>query len=135
MEAGKKKVIMIVIIVACLVVAGIITYSTSSRTPGGIKSLEYGEMIWLKCRNPDCEHTWQMDMRDYYTYVEENRIGMTVPAVVCPKCGEDSGYLAIKCPKCGFIFERGSVPNDIPDRCPECGFSATEESRKSRREK
>ncbi len=132
MEAGKKKVIMVVVIVACLIAAGIITYKTSTGNSGSLESFERGELTWLKCRNPDCAHTWQMDMKDYLEYVEENRIGMTVPAVVCPECGEDSGYRAEKCEKCGFIFERGSVPGEIADQCPKCGHSALRESRKSR---
>jgi predicted RNA-binding Zn-ribbon protein involved in translation (DUF1610 family) len=137
MEEGKKKMMMIVVIVACLVAAGIITYSTRSRNTGGIESIKRGtEMYWLKCRNPDCEHEWQMDKRDYFEYLNEHREDappMSVPAIVCPKCGEDSGYRAEKCEKCGLVFERGSVPNDLPDRCPKCGYSAIEEARKKAR--
>jgi predicted RNA-binding Zn-ribbon protein involved in translation (DUF1610 family) len=140
MEEGKKKIIMTVVILVCLVAAGIVTYSTrSSSKAGGIESIKRGtEMYWLKCRNPDCEHEWQMDKRDYYEYLNEHRREappMSVPPVVCPKCGEDSGYRAEKCEKCGLVFERGSVPNDLPDRCPKCGYSAIEEARKKARSK
>ena len=87
MEEGKKKMIMIVVIVACLVAAGIITYSTRS---GGIGVTT---AVWLKCRNTDCEHEWQMNKGDYAAYVREH-LGSTrvQPAIICPKCGEESGY-------------------------------------------
>jgi predicted RNA-binding Zn-ribbon protein involved in translation (DUF1610 family) len=128
MEAGKKKMIMIVIIVACIVAAVIITVATRSASSGGIESIPTGTMVWLKCR--DCGNTWQMDRRDYYDYIEKNRIGMTVPGIVCPKCGKESAYLAIKCPKCGNIFEKVATTRDYSDRCPECGYSEQEELRK-----
>lgn len=135
MEEGKKKMIMIGIIVACIVAAIIITVAThSGGTEGGIDTLRHGEaMFWMKCRNPKCESTWQMDMKDYFDYIEKHRVGMTVPGVVCTKCGEDKGYRAEKCEKCGFIFERGAVANDLPDRCPKCNYSASEELRKKAR--
>ncbi len=136
MEEGKKKVIMIIIIMACLATAGIITYTTRSRSARGIESIKRGTaMVWLKCRNPDCEHEWQMDSRDYYEYLREHQDhrSMTVPAIACPKCGEESGYRAEKCEKCGFVFERGSIPHDFADRCPKCGHSKTERLRKEAR--
>jgi ssDNA-binding Zn-finger/Zn-ribbon topoisomerase 1 len=134
MEEGKKKMIMIGVIVVCIVAAVIITVATYSTSPGGIESIKRGTaMFWVKCRNPKCENTWQMDKRDYFDYIEKYRAGMTVPAIVCPKCGEKSGYRAEKCGKCEFVFERGSVPNDVADRCPKCSYSATEEARKKAR--
>jgi ribosomal protein L37E len=135
MEEGKKKMIMIVVIVVCIVAAVIITVAThSGSSAGGIKSIKRGTaMVWIKCRNPKCENTWQMDKRDYSDYIEKHGMVMTVPPIVCPKCGEESGYRAEKCEKCEFIFERGSVPNDVADRCPKCGYSATEEMRKKTR--
>jgi ribosomal protein L40E len=133
MEEGKKKMIMVAIIVVCIAVAVIITVASRSGGPGGIESIKPGEMIWLKCRNPKCENTWQMDKKNYHEYVQKHRNGMTVPGIACPKCNEESGYRAEKCEKCGFIFERGSNTNDFPDRCPKCSYSYTEESRKKAR--
>jgi ribosomal protein L40E len=134
MEEGKKKMIMIVVIVACIAAAVIITVATHSGSSGGIESIKRGTaMYWVKCRNPKCENTWQMDKRDYFDYLEKHRVAMTAPPIVCPKCGEESGYRAEKCGKCEFVFERGSVPNDVQDRCPKCGYSASEELRKKAR--
>jgi DNA-directed RNA polymerase subunit RPC12/RpoP len=90
-------------------------------------------MIWLKCRDPNCGNTWQMDNKEFFQYVEKYRDGMTVPGVECPKCGNKSGYRAIKCEKCGFIFEKPTNTTDYPDRCPKCGHSAVEDSRKKAR--
>jgi predicted RNA-binding Zn-ribbon protein involved in translation (DUF1610 family) len=128
MEEGKKKIIMIGIIAVCIVAAVIITVASRSASSGGIESIPTGTMVWIKCR--DCGNTWQMDRRDYFEYIEKNRIGMIVPGIVCPKCQEEKGYLAEKCPKCGTIFERVPTTRDFPDRCPECGYSAQEELRK-----
>lgn len=133
MEDSKKKPIMIGVIVACLVLAGIITYTTRSGETGGIESLKRGqEMFLIMCRNPGCEHEHQMDMKDFFVYMKEHQdpMAMTTPAIVCPECGEESGYRAVKCEKCGLVFERGTVRNDFVDRCPECKYSATEEARK-----
>ncbi len=131
MDEGKKKLIMIVIIVACIAAAVIITVATQrSGDEGGISSIQSGKMFWIKCRDPKCENTWQMDNKAYFEYIEKNREGMVVPGIVCPKCGQKDAYRAEKCGKCGFVFER-VVTNDVADRCPKCGYSAMEELRKN----
>jgi ribosomal protein L40E len=132
MEEGKKKMIMVAIIVVCIVAAVVITVATRSGSTGGIESINIREMVWLKCRNPKCENEWQMGKRAYFEYLEKHRdpTVMAAAPIVCPKCGEKSGYRAEKCEKCGFVFERGSVPNEVADKCPKCGYSATEEARK-----
>jgi ssDNA-binding Zn-finger/Zn-ribbon topoisomerase 1 len=128
MEEGKKKMVMVGIIAGCIVAAVVITVVTRSGGEGGLDSLRKGqEMYWIKCRDPKCENTWQMDKKDYFEYVEKNRAGFTVPGIPCPKCGGKTGYLAIKCPKCGYIFEKSPEGGD---RCPKCGYSALEEVRK-----
>lgn len=130
MDEGKKKMIMVVIIVACIIAAVVITVATQKGGgDGGIDTIKGGKMLWIKCRDPKCENTWQMDNKAYFEYIEKNRIGMTVPALECPKCKGKTGYLAEKCEKCGTIFER-AVTNDYADRCPKCGYSAMEELRK-----
>jgi predicted RNA-binding Zn-ribbon protein involved in translation (DUF1610 family) len=130
MEEGKKKMIMVAIIVVCIVVAVIVTLATRTGPSGGIDSIPEGQMIWLICREPNCGNTWQMDLREYHQYLDKYRDGMIAPGVICPKCGEKSGYRAIKCEKCGNVFEKVAALDDFSDRCPKCGYSATEESRK-----
>jgi len=129
MEEGKKKAIMIAVVVACLVVAVAITISTRSGG-GGLESIPAGEMTWVKCGNPDCEAEYRMSKRDYLAYIQEHQKGLNEPPMVCQKCGEESVYRAEKCEKCGIVFFRNSVRDDLPDRCPECGFSKLEDQRK-----
>jgi len=130
MDEGKKKMIMIGVIVACIIAAVIITVATQSGGgEGGLDTIKGGKMFWIKCRDPKCESTWQMDNKKYFEYIDKNRMGMVVPGIACPKCGQKDGYRAEKCGKCEFIFER-VVTNDMPDRCPKCGYSAIEEMRK-----
>lgn len=133
MEEGKKKIIMIGIIVACIVAAIVITVATQSGGgDGGIGSIKSGTMIWIKCRSPKCENAWQMDKKNYFEYIEKNREGMTVPGIPCPKCNEVDGYRAEKCPKCDTVFER-AAGGDVADKCPKCGYSKLEELKKKAR--
>ncbi|MFA5251104.1 MAG: hypothetical protein WC454_00765 [Phycisphaerae bacterium] len=126
MEESKKKIIMIGIIVACIVAAIVITVATQS-SGDGVDSLRRGQaMVWIKCRSPKCENTWQMDKKDYFEYLEKNRSGMTVPGIACPKCNEVSGYRAEKCAKCDTIFER-VTGSSVIDKCPKCGYSKLED--------
>lgn len=131
MEGSTKKSILIGLIVVCLAAAGVITYKSRSKKYG-IESIKRGEMIWLKCSNPDCGHEYQMDKRDYYQYLEKHvdPILMKTPALPCPKCGQESVYRAVKCSKCGTVFFYGAVKGDFPDRCPNCSYSQMEEDRK-----
>jgi len=136
MEDSKKKPIMIGVVVVCLILAAVITFATRSGNSGGIDTLKRGTMFWVKCSNPDCEYTWQMDRKDYFQYLRDHQdpMSMAAPAIVCPECGEESAYRAEKCGQCGLVFERGSVPHDFADRCPECGFSNVEDMRKKGRQ-
>jgi len=101
----------------------------------GIEQLKRGVLYWVKCTNPECEHEWQMDRKDYFMYLRDHQDPMVLaaPAIACPKCSEASGYRAEKCEKCGTMFLRGSVPHDFADRCPECGHSRTEVLRREAR--
>ncbi len=130
MEEGKKKIIMIGIIVGCIVAAIAITVATHSSNAEGSATLKKGEATyWVKCRDPKCENTWQMDRKDYFEYMEKHRKGLATPAIECPKCHGETGYHAEKCPKCGNIFELGSSPSG--ERvCPKCGYNALDEVRK-----
>jgi len=137
MEESKKKPIMIGVIVVCLAVAGIITYSRYSGSGGGVDDIPEGEMTWVKCNNPECKAEYQMSKKEYFKYIEENAqiMSPTAPPLVCEKCGKQSCFRAEKCtnPDCGIVFFSGAVPNDFTDRCPECGRSETEEIRNARK--
>ena len=138
MEESKKKPIMIGVIIVCIAVAGIITYSRHSGSGGGVDGIPEGEMIWVKCNNPNCKVEYQMGLKAYFKYMEEhaNPMAPTAPPLICKECGEPSAYRAEKCenPDCGIVFIQGSSgPGDFADRCPKCGQSATEESRKRRK--
>jgi len=90
------------------------------------------QSTWVKCRNPACGHAWEMNLKEYFEFVEKNADPRSIlpPPLTCPKCGESSGYRAVKCAKCGLVFEIGSVRADFADRCPKCRYSKTEQDRK-----
>lgn len=134
MEEGAKKLLMVIIVVACLGAAGAITVMTRSGGSGSLKDLDPTEMIWVKCSNEDCEAEYQVGKKEYYTYMQENRdpMSMLPPPMLCKECGEESCLQAVKCENCELVFFKGSVPHDFADRCPECKYSKTEEVRKSR---
>jgi hypothetical protein len=138
MEESKKKPIMIGVIIACIAVAGIITYSRRSGGGGGIDSISDEEMTWVKCNNPNCKAEYQMGLKAYFKYMDEhgNPVAPTTPPLICKECGEPSAYRAEKCenPDCGIVFIQGiSGPGEPADRCPKCKQSAMEESRKRRK--
>jgi hypothetical protein len=94
MDESKKKPIMIGVIVVCLTAAGIIAYTTSSGRSGGIPPDFATKMTWVKCRNPNCEHEYEITLKEYYEYLEKHSDPsmMMAPALVCTKCGEESVY-------------------------------------------
>ena len=139
MDESKKKPLMIGIIVLCLAVAVGVTVKRSSQKSGGIESISEERMTWILCRNPDCEASYEMPLKEYFKYARDNPDPMTgfVSVMKCGECGEDSVYVAYKCPKCGLVFEAGTVINDFSDRCPnpECKYSADEAGRHEAKEK
>jgi DNA-directed RNA polymerase subunit RPC12/RpoP len=131
-----KNTIYAIVIVLCLIVAGVVFLLTRSGSSGGINDIKRGEkMVWVKCNNPKCNAEYQMDQRDYFEQIQEkqkvNPLSMQTPALNCEKCGEPSVFLAEKCEKCGKVFFSGTS-KDFPDRCPDCGYSKTEATRKER---
>ena len=122
MEDSKKKSVLLGIVVACFVLAGGIAFFTMSKGPGGAESLKTGEMMWVKCANPNCNYEGQMEKKAYYQSGEKSPTG----TAICPKCNEPSLFDGIKCEKCGIVFIPGSVRGDVRDRCPECGYSKSE---------
>ena len=137
MEEGKKKTIMIVIIAACLASAIVISLATRQGGSGG--GAGKGKM-WIKCNNPDCGAEYQLTQKEYMEAMKNSIVPgpmmmmMTIPALVCQECGEESAYAATKCPNCGIVFIQDLNAQDYPDRCPECGISEMEERRNEREE-
>ena len=128
MAEGKKKPIMIGIIVGSIVLAGAITLMTRAPRGEGLKSIPEEKMMWMTCRNDTCGANYEMQMREYYRQREEiqkqsGAMSMSVPALICEKCSEESLYKAFKCQKCELIFEGGAKRGDYEDRCPKCGYS------------
>ena len=128
-----KNLIYVIVIVLCLLVAGIVVFSRGSGG-GGIEDISEDEQVWVMCRR--CNHSYQMGKKEFYRQLEEKAKESTnmmmAPHLTCEKCGKDSVTEAIECEKCGNIFIKGSVPSDFPDRCPKCKFSKTEAVRKER---
>jgi ribosomal protein L40E len=131
MEARGKKRVLLGVMVGCLALAGVITYTTRSggRVPGYLAR----DMTWVLCRNPSCEAAYQITKKEYFEYVEKNYDyqSPSAPALICQKCGERSVYRAVRCEKCGLVFETGSLPGDYNDRCPKCGYSKLESQKKT----
>jgi len=131
MEEDKKKPIMVGVIVVCFVLAGVMWYRSSRRGGSDLRPFE-DKTTWIKCRNRECGHAWEMNLKEYFLFVEKNADPSTIlpPPLTCPKCKEPSGYRAVKCAKCGAVFEVGSVPGDFADKCPDCGYSQIAVDRK-----
>jgi len=132
-----KNMVYVIVIAVCLVLAVVIFVISRSGGSGGLADMERGELIWIKCNNPNCGAASQIDKVDYYAQIEdrmrENPMSLQVPALVCQECKENSVYRAVKCPKCGEMSSYGR-PGDFDDRCPKCGFSEMEDKRKRARE-
>lgn len=133
MEESNKKPIMIGVIMACVVLAVVITYmSSSGGNSGGYESIERGEMMWIKCNKPGCKAEYQIDKKDYYDYIQEHTTGMFTPPLVCKECEAESAYQAIKCEKCELIFFYGAKKgSNFADQCPKCNYSKEEADRKA----
>jgi len=130
MEENVKKRIFVGVIAGCLVVAGLVTWLT--RPPKrGIPGRFAKELIWVKCRDPNCQAEYQVTKKNYYEYIEKNTQlwALEAPGLVCKKCGRKTVYEAVKCEKCGLVFKVYSVPRDFRDRCPQCGYSKMQDER------
>jgi hypothetical protein len=131
-----KNTIYLVVIVLCIVLAAVVFFWTRAGGSGGIENIKRGEKsMWVKCKNPECNAEYQMDMRDYYEQTQEkikaNPLSSQTPPLTCKECGEESVFRAEKCEKCGTVFFYG-VSKDYPDRCTKCGYSKTEATRQER---
>ena len=133
---GLPKSALVGIIVVCLGLAVLILYKFGTASGGSDLDVFEGELIWVKCANPDCRQTYQMDKKKYFEQVKKQArqsstsIGLTL--IVCEKCGKRKLFEVVKCGNqdCGFIFNKGSAgAMDFTDRCPKCKYSQTEKDR------
>jgi len=125
---NSKKIIAIVVIAGCLILAGIITFARSGNATL-VADLK-GKTVWLKCNNPNCGAVYQMPAMYHAVALEKKQTDdiSVIPGLKCQKCGEDSAFRVEKCEKCDnvFPFSAGTF-GDFADRCPSCGFSKTEQ--------
>jgi hypothetical protein len=130
-----KNVIYGIVIVVCLLVAGLVIFRGGSDT-SGIGSIPDDEQTWVLCTNKDCKAAYEMGKKQYYTEMEEKAKQSTgmmmMPLLACQTCGQDKVTEAIKCEKCGEVFLKGAARGDFPDKCTKCGHSKTEARWKER---
>ena len=146
MADNKKKLVMIVVIVACVALAAAITFKKNvdykkGSGRAGVESIKRTETIWVMCTNPNCQAKYETGKRAYFEYLQANPPTMEEFAAImkdpdkpsapaaCDQCGEKTLFRAEKCDDCGVVFRRGSVAHDFADRCTECGYSKTEADR------
>ena len=134
MEEDKKKILMIVIAVVCLVAAGMIIKSNvapSRPKPSNVP-------VWLVCGNTSCNAQYSIEREEFQEQMRESMVAgggpmaMMQPVLTCQQCSKKTAFPAAKCVNedCGNAF----VPNPqlrqqggYPDKCPKCGTSATEQ--------
>jgi hypothetical protein len=133
---GLPKSAMVGIIVVCLGLAVLIFYKFGSASEGPDLDVFEGELVWVKCANPDCKQAYQMDKKKYFEQVQkQTRQSPTSRGpilIVCEKCGKRNLFEVVKCGNsdCGAIFRRGAAGAvDFADRCPKCRYSQTEKDR------
>ena len=122
MDANTKKKALISIIVACTAVAIIITVVNILSGSGGYGTK--GSMQVL-CINEDCGKDFMAARKDVRQHlVDTGRAAIGSVVIVCPECGQETGYPAIKCEECGEVFFPDYQSDEPPDTCPNCGHSA-----------
>ncbi len=130
MDDIMKKRVSIGIAVACLLIAGVILYTTMSG-PGGDTSSN--KTVYLVCVNPKCGEITEMTAGKFRDYMAETMkdnpmgpMGMMGPdcgpTIICPVCKELSCYTGEKCEKCGDIFPIDYRRGNDAYKCPKCGY-------------
>ncbi|MHC4741690.1 MAG: hypothetical protein ACYS8Z_07255 [Planctomycetota bacterium] len=123
MEEGRKKQVMIGIIVFCFAAAAYITFSGGQPKPGEMQ-IDENATVWVRCLNPRCKHIYEMSMLAYREFQREYIAEDSEPGMTCEKCRKPSAYKAEKClnESCGAVFFFGDAGKDKPsDQCPKCG--------------
>jgi len=137
MESKTKNALMVVVVLVCVGIAGAIflSRSTSGGGAGRVPKTTY-----VKCINPDCGATFEMDFDKYSKQLKEKikenpgAMMMGPVAIKCPECGKVTAFKATKCEKCGHIFipGRNTADGEYADTCPECGYSRIKEIREGK---
>ena len=131
MDEGKKKQIMIALIVGCLLAAGIIAYINLPEGTKGINAIPKDETVWVKCTK--CGAEYEMNHREFAQEVQDKMNGPYIQPITCQQCNEDGIYKAVKCEKCETVFFSGEKGTSYIDECPKCDYSPTKEKREKRR--
>ena len=124
MEEGKKKQVMIGVIVVCVVL--VIAINVIPRI-GESSGRGVEKEVWLRCANEECETEYKIDTAEYNTFMNENRPPMVMPnqrlnlPMPCQECSEESAYKAYRCDKCNITYFPGDAGGKYVDECPECG--------------
>jgi len=104
---------------------------TGDEAKADRKADEPAELIWVKCSNPYCAATYQMDQGQFHAQIEAqvkaNADSSQIPALVCKQCGKKSVYRAVRCEQCGHTFFYG-IHGDFGETCPECGYSRAQQA-------
>ncbi|MHC4265270.1 MAG: hypothetical protein ACYSUK_04970 [Planctomycetota bacterium] len=133
---AMSKPVMIIVLVACLVLAVVLYILLLPDQGGGYEELA-GQLALVKCSNSDCNAEYEIDEAEFMGAINEikkqNPMYPGDPPVACKQCGQQSVMAATKCGKCGIVFFKGELgPGHFRDECPECGYSATKERRQGK---
>jgi len=129
MDEDKKKTFMIVIVIVCLVVAGMVLKSTFAPSkPKGAK-----KPVWLVCTNTGCNAQYSLKQKEFREQMKDDMAGRGMPmgpaVLKCQECGKASAVIGKKCinEQCGSVFVPNYQQGGFPDKCPMCGISAIEQ--------
>jgi DNA-directed RNA polymerase subunit M/transcription elongation factor TFIIS len=120
MDISTKKIVSIVVAIACLALAVIIMIKThNSRSSGDI-----ADHIQMLCTNPKCGQSYVLSEKQFKAMISnEAPMSMQTPSFSCPKCKQKTAGIAMKCEKCGNVFLPNYRSPQNLDKCPKCGFS------------
>ena len=132
MDEDKKKMIMVIVLVSCLVLVAAL--NVPRFFGGGGSKASQDDTVYLVCVNEECEETSEITRQEYQDGLRQTGMPMMGPMggaalVVCPVCDEQSAAKGVSCSECGTIFLQVFGGDDYPDRCPDCGHSAIETRR------
>jgi len=131
MEDNTKKIVMIVVTVACLLLAGTVLLRSCSTGGAGIDTEQLGKQkLWILCAN--CHHTFQWTKNELNEWMSEHddmfpSVTSGNPGIKCPECGKQACFFGYKCPECGTFYFPGQIKGEYRDTCPKCRYSKMKE--------